>query len=369
MESRSAQGAVYFPALDGLRFVAFLLVFNGHTPVLLDWVVTRTVRSYGWLGVDLFLCLSAFLFTKLLYTEHVRTGRIRIFDFYVRRALRIWPLYFVFVGAMLIWTYSTIGWSPDLGLRAVGLLTFTDNLFAVFEHYSSVRSTSHLWTISFEEQFYAVIPWLLGFLFAVSRRRVLQLLGGFALFGACLRALAIQLQLPHPGIWTFPLTHFDSILAGLVIGLGLFDSVLRRAPRVLLGLLGLACLVGVMLLPNVSRIGWGLMLTYPLTGVGVGLILFYVMHSERSFVSKLLASAPLRYLGKISYGLYVYHILARDLFKGSLGAEAGTPLWMLEMVLLPLLATLMVSAVSYEVLEKPFLRMKERFALVKSRPV
>jgi peptidoglycan/LPS O-acetylase OafA/YrhL len=360
---------VYLPALDGLRFVAFLLVFHGHTEVVLHNDVSGALRAYGWLGVDLFLCLSAFLFTKLLFTEHSRTGGIKIFDFYVRRALRIWPLYFFFVGSMIVWTLVTVGLGRGLWLRSLGLLTFTDNLFAMRYNYSLVEATAHLWTISFEEQFYAVVPWLLGFLFVASRRRVLQLLGGLFLMGSGLRLVAILMNVQHPAIWTFPLTHLDSILAGLAVGLGLGDPLLRRVPGGVIGLAGVACLVGVMWLPNVSTIGYGLMLTYPLTGMGMGLIVLYVTHSDAHTTAKLLSWQPLTYLGKISYGLYVYHIAVRNVFAGRLDAGRGTLLWALDVYWIPLLMTVVVSVVSYEILEKPFLRMKARFTSVISRPV
>jgi peptidoglycan/LPS O-acetylase OafA/YrhL len=154
----SEKEKTYFPELDGLRFFAFLLVFIHHSEVISSNPYWLALRDYGWMGVDLFLCLSAFLFTKLLYTEYQRTGTINIPYFYVRRTLRIWPLYYVVTFALILQTVSQLG-SSGLAWRTIGMLTFTDNLLtAAFLTYNPFLYASHLWTIAYEEQFYAVIP-------------------------------------------------------------------------------------------------------------------------------------------------------------------------------------------------------------------
>ena len=88
----------------------------------------KPCQIYGWMGVDLFLCLSAFLFARLLFVEYQEKGNINIGYFYLRRALRIWPLYFIFVGVMLILTIQENGWNTAITQRLIGMLTFTDNL-------------------------------------------------------------------------------------------------------------------------------------------------------------------------------------------------------------------------------------------------
>jgi peptidoglycan/LPS O-acetylase OafA/YrhL len=121
--------------------------------------VWRTLSKYGWMGVDLFLCLSAFLFARLLFGEYQKNGDINIGYFYLRRAFRIWPLYFFIFAAMLTLSIWQDGWSSYMLKRSIGMLTFTDNIFAAFFNYNFVIwFCDNLWTISYEKQFYLVIP-------------------------------------------------------------------------------------------------------------------------------------------------------------------------------------------------------------------
>lgn len=358
----------YFPELDGLRFFAFLLVFIHHAPLLGERVFWSTLRQYGWMGVDLFLCLSAFLFTRLLYTEFQRTGSINIPYFYIRRTLRIWPLYFLFVAGMLVLTYfSEVKISS---LRILGLITFTDNFFFAFmSTYRSVLFTGHLWTIAYEEQFYAIIPWALRSLFKLNSRTRAMILTGVLGFGLILRAIFIWLQVPYSAIWSLPFTHFDSILFGLAIGLGILDPILKRIPVLLTALMGLMCLWGVCLLPNVEVVSWSLMLTYFLVGLGMGLIIYSVLQASHHISLRWISSKPMTYLGKISYGLYMYHMACLGLFHYFLKVEDSNYwIWISASFILPLVVTIIISALSYAVIEKPFLRLKERFAIVLSRP-
>src|SRR5690606_2476800 len=87
------------PELDGLRFIAFLLVFLHHLPFPSEWLarspLLSRIHAFGWIGVDIFLVLSAYLLTRLAIEERRHTGRFDVVRFYMRRALRIWPLYFL----------------------------------------------------------------------------------------------------------------------------------------------------------------------------------------------------------------------------------------------------------------------------------
>ena len=362
----------YFPELDALRFFAFLLVFIHHTPVIIQHPFWLGLHEYGWMGVDLFLCLSAFLFTKLLYTEYQRTGTINIPYFYIRRTLRIWPLYFLFVIAMMyvgLFNKYNLG-AESLYWRAAGMFTFTDNIFAAFTaKYNPFPYALHLWTIAYEEQFYAIIPWALRYLFKKTWRVKLLILTAVLALGFVLRAVVIGLHVPHPAIWVLPITHFEPILFGLLIGLGLFDSILNKIPWVLVGLMGIGTLAAVGGLPNVDVITWSLMLTYLLTGLGSALLLHTILRAGRSPSLRLLFNKPLAFLGKISYGLYVYHLLAKGIAAKILNPPPTNYwLWVFAVFVLPLLLTIIMSAISYLLLEKPFLHMKDRFAIVSSRP-
>ena len=155
------KAGLYYPELDSLRFFAFLLVLIHHAPYLESIKFWSTLSKYGWMGVDLFLCLSAFLFARLLYVEYQNTGDINVGYFYLRRALRIWPLYLFFLGLVIFLSVQKNGWNPTIIQRTIGMLTFTDNLLTAVFGYSALLYSAHIWTISYEEQFYIIIPWVL----------------------------------------------------------------------------------------------------------------------------------------------------------------------------------------------------------------
>jgi peptidoglycan/LPS O-acetylase OafA/YrhL len=363
----------YHPELDGLRFFAFLLVFIHHAPVLLDNPLFITLHDYGWIGVDLFLCLSAFLFARLLFMENQSKGDINIRDFYIRRMLRIWPLYFVFLGISFALSVANLGWSTDLTWRILGMALFADNIFSAIWGYNRLFGSAHLWTIAYEEQFYAVIPWLLRRIFTVEYKKKLSALLLIFLTFSLAKAVMIYFKIPHPAIWVLPITHFESILGGLVVGLGLFDHYLKRVPGWLCMTAGLVSTAIVCTQPNGDVIGWRLMFTYPLLGLGMALILFSVVRDGQWFAKSLLQHTRLAYLGKISYGLYVFHLLAIKYGKQITFALGILPrrqvLYPWSVFWVGLCITLLVSMASYQWLEKPFLRLKKRFTSIQSRPV
>ena len=363
----------YYPELDSLRFLAFLLVLIHHSPYMKSIAFWQTLSKFGWMGVDLFLCLSAFLFARLLYVEHQEKGDVNVGYFYLRRALRIWPLYFFFFAAMLTISVQQDGWSSYTLKRSIGMLTFTDNIFAAFFNYNfAIWFTDHLWTISYEEQFYLIIPWVLRIFYRIKRMTTILILAGVIFLGMLIRALFIYFQVDHPVIWVLPITHFEAIFGGLIIGLGLFEKTLKKIPGLILLSSGIFALYLVTRLPNINNIQWKLMLSYPLIGLGVTLILSAVMRGNLWLLSSLFKNKTLGYLGKISYGLYVYHVgciwLAQEFIKRFVSPERLL-VYPLSVLSLALTITVMVSMLSYQFLEKPFLRLKERFTFIKSRPI
>jgi peptidoglycan/LPS O-acetylase OafA/YrhL len=325
------------------------------------------------MGVDVFLCLSAFLFARLLLVEYRERRDIDIAHFYIRRAFRIWPVYFVFSGMMLALAVRDTGVDHNLPIRSLGVATFTDNLFGAVQGLNvSLAYSFHLWTISYEEQFYAVVPWVLRVFYQSTPRTIAYVLGSVVSVGTILRAVAVHIGLTDEAIRLLPFTHFESIIGGLVLGLGLADGYLEQARGWVLLVAGLAALWLVTMLPRLVSLPWNAMLWSPVVGAGVSLVLFAVLRGDVWGASALLGSGLFRYLGKISYGLYVYHVASQALalrVTEGLGLRPrllGNPAVML---IASLTITVAVASVSYQLLEKPFLRLKNRFAFVHSRPI
>ncbi len=145
------------PSLDGLRAVSIVLVIVSHLLGTrgFPWGprALGTVGDFGYLGVKVFFVISGYLITRLLIAEHARTGRISLRDFYVRRVWRIFPAFYAFIAAMLAaWAIGWIALAPTDVLAAV---TYTMNY-----HYERSWDLGHIWSLSIEEQFYLVWPFL-----------------------------------------------------------------------------------------------------------------------------------------------------------------------------------------------------------------
>jgi peptidoglycan/LPS O-acetylase OafA/YrhL len=357
----------YIPELDGLRFLAFLLVFIHNAPASLPSPFFEIIHEYGWIGVDLFLCLSAFLLTRLLVHENERDGSFKFRNFYIRRILRIWPLYFFFVLLSTVITIRLTNWTPLLSLRFIGLMTFTDNIWAVWFSFNTFAFAPQLWTISYEEQFYAVLPWALRWLLKQGTRvRWIAFGVVFTLFLG-LRALLIYVNAPYPAIYVLPVTHFVSILGGFMLGLGLLDKVFEKIPHWLLLLAGFIYLGVVISLPNKEVPGWHLIYTYP--GLSFIFILYVMMHAKNQFWAIVLGNKPIVHLGKISFGLYVYHFFGLFLAETLRFAPQQTIWFPLIILLSGFIVTFSCAEISYRFLETPFLNLKQRFTEVPSHPV
>ena len=239
----------YHPELDVLRFVAFLGVFlhhalprdasvyvkSGFSPTLSEWLVTA--KNAGAYGVDLFFVLSAYLITELLLREHATRGSFSISNFYVRRALRIWPLYFVFL-AITVLVIPVI--LPDDQFGTVYIVSFA--LF--FGNWVCATNglpfsvASPLWSISVEEQFYFAWPPLLWF---VGINRIKHLALGLLVVALSTRIMLAAYDVGHPAVWCNTVARLDSIALGALVAvyLGGRAPQFKTVARVLLAGLGL----------------------------------------------------------------------------------------------------------------------------------
>ena len=379
-EARTQGGRFYRPELDALRSLAFFFVFLCHalpTPhegqrvVGTPHVLLENFREAGNFGVCLFFFLSSFLITELLRREQLRTGMIHLKAFYVRRSLRIWPLYF-----------SVIALTSIVGLRsatihmsratALAFIFFVVNWFEIFQRKVSIP-LSWLWSISVEEQFYLSWPLLakLGGVRAVAIASVI-----------CIPVSAIAIVLAndwqgHPSstVWLNSVVQFQFFACGALVAIVAANSqwAIRVFQRAFLAGFGLLLWIVAssyceLKQPDAIVPSSKLVLGYVLVALGCVCIFAATLGIENP-------PSALVYLGKISYGLYVFHEFAlsgmtsvRHHLEHAEGFTSHSAVLFALDRIFALLATIFLAALSYRYLEKPFLRFKDRFAIVRSRP-
>jgi peptidoglycan/LPS O-acetylase OafA/YrhL len=347
----------YRPELDCLRFFAFLGVFVHHT-IPKEPAFFRThglpvfLSNFGYagaFGVDLFFCLSAYLITELLLREKESTGHLNIRAFYTRRVLRIWPLYFVFVlfaYGLARFDHSQIFTGPQLLM----FLFLAGNWAASLTYLRSV--VVPLWSISVEEQFYLLWPLPVS---KASRRQVLFLCLALILVAFLWRSLVQQLVVhPHDLIWNGTFSYLDALSYGILLAVVGKRSHLRTVTRIASVLLGLSA----WFIAASFRERGDLMLA--LAAIGSVLILWATIGFP-------IRNSMLIKLGTVSYGLYVYHELVIYLMSRAFPRPRaiGFVVWWV----LCLGLTVAIALASYRWLESPFLRLKRRFTVVKSKPI
>jgi peptidoglycan/LPS O-acetylase OafA/YrhL len=369
---RSPSARFYRPELDGLRFYAFAGVFACHTLPLDDafyrglhlpapWLWLAVVKA-GASGVDLFFALSAFLITSLLLRERRQTGRVSLRLFYVRRILRIWPLYFLVVvlGIVLAHAMPNHQWLP--WPLVAGYLLFVSNW--IYPFFVPVRSIcGPLWTVSIEEQFYLLWPALVK---ALCRRGIV-VAAITTIVLATLSQVGIVLAGADQGY-----LNYGSASRATSFALGiLLASSEDRLPKLSSGFRFMLVAAGIggwvfaaaRLTDQPGAPGMQLVLARLLISLASTSILFGCLHSSNN----LLAGGAVVRLGKISYGLYMWHFTGLFISYSLLGLVHG---WQrIGNVVLGFFMTLLLAFASYRWIESPFLRLKGRFTTVPSRPV
>ena len=291
----------HLPALNGLRLLAFLLVFVHHMPAPESFsIILGKINSLGWAGVDIFLVISSFLIFHLFILEWDKTRSIDVGSFYIRRLLRLYPLMLAFPILMLCIYPATL----SAMLRVVGLALLSDNLIAWFKGYNDIEFSAHLWTLSFEFQAYLLMP----FAYLAFRRFAFErFVIGMALvylFCFALRIVFTTLGAPHPIVWATPFLRPDSFFFGFCLAVGVFNRVPLWASAI--ALLAAVVVISASPLPWASVVGSALV--YP--AVAIAGLTAVMLALRSAIVGGILSWGPVAYLGKISFGLYVFHVWA-----------------------------------------------------------
>ena len=361
----------YQPELDGVRFYAFLGVFVCHTlpfeaefyrklHLPLPWVWGGAVKA-GAAGVDLFFALSAFLITSLLLKERQETGGISLKYFYLRRMLRIWPLYFLVIALGIVLSHTVANQNLPWYYIA-GYLLFVGNwVHAIFGRPESIAFP--LWTVSIEEQFYLFWPLMVK----VLERRGLIISGivMFLLATVC-RVIFVLAGVSGGYVYYGSTARCDSIALGIM--LALFADRLPKLSSGVRFVLVCGGLVGwvvssAWLTDQPGPISMREVLGRLIISLSAGAMLYGCLHSR----NKLLTGTWVVRLGKVSYGLYLLHLVGLLIAKSLFHPISGTAILATKAV--GFVLTILLAFASYRWVESPFLRLKDRFAKVLSRPV
>jgi peptidoglycan/LPS O-acetylase OafA/YrhL len=378
---RTRGPAVVLPhlrALDGLRGLAVGGVLLYHGGAL----------TGGYLGVDLFFVLSGFLITTLLLRDAAEHGRVPLRTFWERRARRLLPA----IGGLLIGVavYALV-WAPpgdgtELRAEALATIGYVANWYAVatgagyWDAFQAPSPLRHMWSLGIEEQFYLVWPLVVALLAAVARLlrfRAALAVGAVAAAGAVASyawmAVSYVPDADPSRVYYGTDTRAGAILLGAVLACVLVAAGRWVRPRVVATsapgperearppvplVLRLAALVSVAAL----AVGWVVLdgrspLLYrggfAAAGVAAVLVIAVAVHPGRSLLTRLLSLAPLRWLGLISYGLYLWHwpvfvVLQSERLR--LGLDDG------QLLAAKLGMSVVLAVVSYLVLERPIRR-------------
>lgn len=332
------------PELDGLRGIAILLVLLHHAGI--------PVIHGGHIGVDIFFVLSGFLITALLFQEYERYGRISLKNFYIRRLLRLTPalaLLLTLLGAYTIAAKSGAELVKTGKAIVYTALYLSD--FALAFDFAKLGALEHTWSLAIEEHFYLLYPLALVLLLGkrMSRRTI------FALFGILIIAITVHrtfLWGPSSQEVNRVFYGFDTRADGLLIGclLGLIASW-GKLPSIKWFLALPAALTlffgGIFVSWDSALYAYGL----PVINLSTALVLAFALNVRTGF----LANKTLVWIGTISYGLYLWHNLIFILVRERITESP----W--GILVLGSIVSVACAALSFYLLEKPCLKLKERF--------
>jgi peptidoglycan/LPS O-acetylase OafA/YrhL len=344
------------PWLDGLRALAVAAVLAFHSGA--------TRATGGSVGVDVFFVLSGFLITLLLVREHQSSGRLHLGRFYARRALRLWPaLVLVAIGILI---YANAAKNPagnaNLDTTLPGALFYVSDFQAAAGHLPLFGLTEHTWSLSIEEHFYLLWPLLLGVLLArgVRLRTLLAVTAGLTLTSAALPPLLWSGSGSLDRVYYAPDTRAQSLLIGCLLGLIVGAGALPTDPRALrwIRVAGIAGGAGL-----IAYVIWGSWLDswnyrggLTLVALAAVAVIAATITAPAGPASRVLAFGPLVALGRISYGIYLWHWPVFVALNGAYLKMAWLPTLVIRITV-----TLALATASWWLVERRFLRLRHRF--------
>lgn len=353
----------HFDSFDALRFLSFLIVFFSHLPYSLfrGW---NFLNLNGTIGVNFFFILSGFLITYILLFEKKSQGSIHLKNFFIRRILRIWPLYYLaiffafstpYVLQLLGLSSSDVGYSPNWLFSCL----FLENYISIYHNsLPNVSPLPVIWSLCVEEHFYIIWGFLLYF---TRTKRVLPLIGVFIIIGYISRYIFFLNDWQFKDIFT----NIDYFMYGAIPAYFYvnnkeqFCSIINKISNPIRVLIVVSSVLLIYFTSHntfenskfIEPLVFGILFTSVVT--------LFITDSKNFKIS---SSMILSKLGKFTYSLYLLHtiiinFLIQLFFKMDLIIENNTILF----IVIALLLTISASYLSYRIIEKPFLRLKRYF--------
>ena len=357
----------YFKEIDALRFAAFALIFLSHTFVSGDadalragWYAEASARAgAGLTALEFFFVLSGFLITRLIFEEQERGGGFDFKKYFVRRSLRIWPLYFFTV--MLGYAVALSGHASHELPPWYHFVFFTLNFYVAKNGTAFLFFLVFLWTIAVEEQFY--IFW--GLMMKWGRKYFTELCAGMIMLSLFFRAMNFRDEYGMFANTASVCGDFavGALLARMSFYRTAFFERMVNVPRWMIVLVYTALICCLVFYRSIFMDYAAVVFERLIFSLLFGFAILEQVFAKNSFF-KSGNSRVLIYLGKISYGLYIFHGIVIAFFS-KLAAQYhwdGNK-WSVLLVnpLIILLLTILFSVVSYELFEKRILKLKQRF--------
>lgn len=356
-----------FHTFDALRFLAFFKVFLLHIPIVtFPWF--NFLKAGGGIGVQFFFVLSGFLITYIILEEKQQTGVLNLKNFFVRRVLRIWPLYYLMVAVAYSTPYilshilhissSGDGYEPKLWVS----MLFLENYQMMITHdHANVSPLSVMWSLCIEEHFYIV--W--GLLLYFSRIQRISLIITLCLvFAPVFRYIYVSLNIPTSDLFTnIDLFAWGATPAYLLIVKEVkLENYITAIKPVYKYCWIMTTIAAVLIFSQFKTDGDYIFITSVLGLLFAGLLFIILPAQSRFSIS---GNNLLTRLGVFTYGLYMYHTLVINLLKQmyvKAGMQSETAWGATSFFAISLCITTLLAIASYYLFEKPFLRLKKYFS-------
>lgn len=346
----------YYNELDGLRFIAVFLVILSH------WFPKTHFLNFlpnGSIGVTIFFVLSGFLISSILfnYKQKIKDGKVGNFTalkiFYIRRSLRIFPIYYILIIFLFYHGYSVIRENFPY------FLTYTSNIL-MFKHQTSYGTVSHLWTLAIEEQFYLFWPFIVLFV----EKRFIKIIIPILILIAIFSQYYMNLNFEYYNYLTF--NAFDAFGFGSLLAYyKTYESEKISSYRNLL--FGMIFLISLLF---ILKINFFTSQTYTSILSTLLLIFLFNKRNKNSYISRFLRIPILRYIGKISYGIYLYHTFIPGSMRNYY--EIFLPPLLRNQYILFIMnfcIVILVATLSWYIIESPINSIKKKFKILSRKSI